>query len=96
MEVSKDNFSSIYTIIEVLLDKGLPSKQPKIIINSMDSILNVTVAFGVALLPLRAILSHTPKILTHAIVKVRESGINIIAEIYCDVGSKSFLQNIFN
>ena len=36
MEVSKDNFSSIYTIIEVLLDKGLPSKQPKIIINSME------------------------------------------------------------
>ena len=94
MEVSRGDPSSIHIVVDNLLESGLSSKKPKVVIKSVNMILDAGRAFGAATLPLSKITSSASKMLSHINGSVRDSGINILAEICRAVGSKDPLSDV--
>ena len=90
MEVGNDT-ASIKTIVGVLLDKGLSSKMPKIVQMSTSLILDAAQSFGAACLPLAAIKQSLPKMLTHSNKKIRDTALEVVAELCRALGGKAAL-----
>ncbi len=96
MEVGKDGVSSIHAVTESLLTHGLSSKKPKVVINSVQLVLDAAYGFGAASLPLANVTSNASKMLQHSNRSVREKAIEILAEICRAVGSKDPLEAILS
>jgi len=96
MEVGKDGPSSVHSVVEVLLHQGLASRKPKVVINSVNLVLDAAKSFGAGSLPVASVASSAPKILGHSNATVREAGMNIIAEICRALGSKEPLQSVMD
>lgn len=87
MEVGSD-VSSVTTVVTLLVDQGLGSKKPKIVQLSASLILEACYSFGAAALPLAAIVSALPNVLTHSNKKIRDCGLEIVAEFCRALQSK--------
>ena len=96
MEVGREGFTSIHAVVESLLSLGLTSKKPKVVIKSLQLVLDGSNAFGAASLPLGKISSSAPQMLKHANGSVREAGIQILAEICRAIGSKEPLEDVIS
>jgi len=96
MEVGEDGPSSVHSVVEVLLHQGLASRKPKVVLNSVNLVLDAAKSFGAGALPVASVASSAPKILGHSNAKVREAGMNIIAEICRALGSKEPLQSVMD
>ena len=94
MEVSRNEPTSIHIVVELLLGHGITSKKPKVVVKSVAMILDAARAFGAATLPLSKIQSSASKMLSHTNGGVRDSTIQILAEICRAVGSKDPLSDI--
>jgi cytoskeleton-associated protein 5 len=94
MQVSRNEPSSIHIVVEQLLDYGITSKKPKVVVKSARLILDAAKAFGAATLPLAKVTSNANVMLSHVNGEVRETGINVLAEICRAVGSKDPLSDI--
>ena len=94
MQVSRNEPSSIHIVVEHLLDHGITSKKPKVVLKSTGLILDAAKSFGAATLPLANVTSNADKMLSHTNGDVRDNGINILAEICRVVGSKDPLADI--
>ena len=96
MEVGEGGPSSVHSVVEVLLQQGLASRKPKVVLNSVNLVLDAAKSFGAGALPVASVASSAPKILGHSNAKVREAGMNIIAEICRALGSKEPLQSVMD
>ncbi|GKY99911.1 hypothetical protein MPSEU_000944700 [Mayamaea pseudoterrestris] len=94
--VEVGSVASMNSVIEVLLTEGLASKKPKVVQAAVSLIFDAATEFGAAVLPLAAITSSAPKILSNSNAKVREIGIKILAEICRALGSKDPIGNIID
>lgn len=94
MEVTREEPSSIHIVSESLLEHGITSKKPKVVIKSVAIILDAAKAFGASTLPLTKIKSSTSKLLSHSNGNVRDNTIQILAEICRAVGSKDPLSDV--
>ena len=94
MEVTHEEPSSIHIVSESLLEHGITSKKPKVVIKSVAIILDAAKAFGASTLPLTKIKSSTSKLLSHSNGNVRDNTIQILAEICRAVGSKDPLSDV--
>ncbi len=94
MEVGNEGVSSVHAVVDSLLTLGLTSKKPKVVVNSVQFVLDAAHSFGAASLPLAKITSCASQMLEHQNRDVREAGINILAEICRVVGSKDPLEDI--
>jgi cytoskeleton-associated protein 5 len=95
MEVGSDP-SSLTSVVTLLVDKGLVSKKPKVVQLSASLILEATHSFGAAHLPLAAISTTLPKILTHSNKKIRDIGMEIVAEFCRAFESKDPLEQVIS
>ena len=95
MEVGVEGTSSAHAVIEILLTEGLKSKKPKVVLASGSLVHSACVEFGVSVLPLHAVESAIPQILSNPNVKVREIGLMIMAEL-CRALSKGSFQKIID
>ena len=93
MEVGSEGTGSIHAVIESLLTIGLKSKKPKVVVNSIQLVLDSAYAFGASSLPLGKIISSASIMLEHSNRDVREIGIQILAEICRSVGSREPLED---
>ena len=93
MEVGSDPMS-LTNVATLLVDKGLVSKKPKVVQLSASLILEASHSFGAANLPLAAISSVLPKILTHSNKKIRGTATEIVAEFCRAFGSKDPLGQV--
>jgi cytoskeleton-associated protein 5 len=96
MEVGDEGYASVHAVSEVLLSQGMSSRKPKIVIASSGLILQAAYDFGAGSLPLAAISSAAPKMLSHSNATVRETGLKIIAEICRALKSKAPLQGLID
>ena len=96
MEVGGDGHASVHAVSEVLLSQGLSSRKPKVVIATSALILQAAYDFGAGSLPLAAISSTAPKMLSHSNATVRETGLKLIAEICRALGSKSPLESLID
>lgn len=96
MEVGDDGYASVHAVSEVLLSEGLSSRKPKVVIASSGLILQAAYDYGAASLPLAIISSSAPKMLSHSNATVRETGLNIVAEICRALGSRAPLQGLID
>jgi len=96
MEVGSDGTSSLHAIVEVFLDKGLSAKKPKVVLASSSLIHDAMLEFGAVYLPLASLTTTLPKMLSHANAKVRERGVQIVAELCRVLGSKSAIQDVID
>lgn len=87
MEVGNDT-ESLNTVIGVLLDQGITSRKPKVVQTASTLILEAAHSFGAACLPLAAVNQALPNILTHSNKKVRDTGMEVVAEFCRALGSK--------
>ena len=94
MQVSRNEPSSIHIVVEHLLDHGITSKKPKVVLKSTGMILDAAKSFGAATLPLAKVTASAEKMLSNTNGDVRDNGINILAEICRVVGSKDPLAEI--
>ena len=96
MEVGTDGLASVHAIVDALLHEGLSSKKPKVVQNSVATILDAAQEFGAAKLPLVSIISSAPRMLSHQNAGVRNLSIKIIAEIVRALGSKQPIQEVID
>jgi len=96
MEVGRDGFCNVHSIVQLLLSDGLGSKKPKVVLNSINTILEAVAAFGATSLPLSVISTSISKAVSHANGSVRENGIKIIAELCRAMGSKEHLEHVIS
>ena len=96
VEVGENGTASAHAVVEVLLNKGLASRKPKVVMSSISLIHDAAIAFGAACLPIALITSSAPKFLSHSNAKVRDNGLKIIAEIARTLGSTSHIQGILD
>lgn len=94
MQVGRNEPSSIHIVVEHLIEHGITSKKPKVVIKSSALILDGALAFGAAMLPLAKVTSNSEKMLSHMNGDIRGNGMNILAEICRAVGSKEPLSNV--
>lgn len=87
MEVGS-TVSSLKSVVSLLVEKGLTAKKPKVVQLSASLILDATHFFGAAHLPLASIASILPKVLTNSNKKIRDTGMEIVAEFCRSFGSK--------
>ncbi|KAG7371784.1 hypothetical protein IV203_017926 [Nitzschia inconspicua] len=85
---------SATVVINALVNQGLTSKKPKVVQQSASLILEATQSFGAASLPLAAIASALPKVLSHSNKKIRDCGMEIVAEFCRALGSKSPMEEV--
>jgi hypothetical protein len=95
MEVGVDT-ESVNSVTKVLLDLGLASKKPKIVLVTCNVILEASTSFGAALLPLSAVASTLPKMLAHSNKEIRETGLNLVAEFCRALGSKEPMNGVIS
>ena len=88
--------SSLTSAVTLLVDTGLVSKKPKVVQLSASLILEATHSFGAAHLPLAAISTTLPKILTHSNKKIRDTGMEIVAEFCRAFESKDPLEQVIS
>jgi cytoskeleton-associated protein 5 len=93
IEVSPENSSSIQTTCDLIQQHGLKSKKPKVVLFSAKLILRAVQEFGVTALPVPALSSISELLISNSNNEVRETGINIMAEVCRALGSKSILQS---
>jgi cytoskeleton-associated protein 5 len=96
MEVGSAGYASVHSGSEVLLSQGLTSRKPKVVIAAAALILQAAYDFGAGSLPLAAVSSVAPKMLSHSNATVRETGLNIVAESCRALGSKGPLQGVID
>lgn len=96
MEVGLDGYASVHAIVQVLLDEGVASKKPKIVLAASNAILDAALHFGATTLPLASVTTAAPKILSHSNANVRETGLKIVAELCRVLGSKDALQGVID
>ena len=96
MEVGKVGAASLHAVVEVLLREGLASRKPKVVLNSVNLVLDAATSFGAGSIPVAVVASSAPKILGHSNADVRKAGILIIAEICRALGSKGPLQTVMD
>lgn len=93
MEVGSDP-SSVTAVISLLVNQGLGSKKPKVVQLSASLILEATYSFGACCLPLAAIVSALPKVLTHSNKGIRDCGLEIVAEFCRALGSREPMEDV--
>lgn len=93
MEVGNDN-ASINAIVGVFLEEGISSKKPKIVQMAMSLILEAAQGFGAASLPLAAIKAPLPKMLAHSNKKIRDTSLEVVAELCRALGGKSAISDV--
>jgi cytoskeleton-associated protein 5 len=76
------------------LDQGLTSKKPKIVQMAASLILEAAYSFGAACLPIAAISQSLPKMLSHSNKKIRDTGMEIVAEFCRALGSKAPMNDV--
>ena len=96
MEVGGDGASSVHGVVNAILEKGVTSKKPKLVLNAAKTILEASLDFGAANLPLAAIKTSAPKMLSHSNPGVRETTMKILAEMCRSLGSKAPLQDLLD
>ena len=95
MEVGADT-QSLVAATSVLLEQGLTSRKPKLVQNSSSLLLEATYSFGAACLPLAAVASAIPKLLSHSNKKIRDTAMEILAEICRALGSKAPMNEVIS
>jgi cytoskeleton-associated protein 5 len=95
MEVGDGN-ASLNAVIRIVLEQGCSSRKPKIVQASCTIVLKAAYAFGAAYLPLAAITQILPSLLTHANKKVRDTTMEIVAELCRTLGSKDPLEDLIS
>jgi len=96
MEVGNNSADSVHSVVEVLLEKGLTSRKPKVVISTTSLILNACLDFGVACMPLGAIKNSIPTMVQHANASVRETALKIIAEFCRTLCTKGPFQDVID
>jgi len=96
MEVGSQGHDSVHSIVSVLLEEGMKSKKPRVLVSSCSHVLEAGRAFGAAKLPFATIVASSSKIISHSNSSVRETGMELIAELCRAVGSKSPLQSVID
>ena len=96
MEVGSNVPASVHAVVNILLEKGLIARKPKVVITCSALILDTSKCFGAAYLPLSSVSSNMLKMLSHANAAVRDTGINILAEICRATGSKNHLKGVID
>jgi cytoskeleton-associated protein 5 len=96
MEVGTDEISSVHAVVNILLTEGLASKKPKVVQASVFLIHEAAIEFGASTLPLAPILASSPKVLSHSNATVRNSALQILAEVCRALGSKSVIQEVLD
>jgi len=94
IEVGTEGVSSAHAVIEVLLKEGLASRKPKVVQASSSLVLEAAYEFGATTLPLALIKSSVPLMLSNANASVRNTGVNILAEICRALGSKTPINDV--
>ena len=87
---------SATVVANLMVSQCLTSKKPKVIQLSASLILEATYAFGAGCLPLESIVSSLPKVLTHSNKKIRDCGMEILAEFCRALGSKAAMEDVIN
>ena len=86
--------ASLKSSAAMLVEKGLPAKKPKVVLLSASLILEAIHSFGAVHLPISSIASALPKVLTHTNKKIRDIGMEIVAELCRSFGSKDPLEGV--
>lgn len=94
MEVGSEGASSIHSIVEVILDKGIGSKKPKVVQAAADLLLEASLSFGASSLPLATLKAKLPTCIEHSNAKVRDIGLKLVAEICRLLGSKEAFTDV--
>ena len=90
VEVGRDSNASSHAVVEVLINEGLKSKKPKVVLNSATLIYEIGTQFGVTVLPLHLVEGAILTMLGNANAKVREVGLSILAELCRALSKESF------
>ncbi|KAL3924077.1 MAG: hypothetical protein SGILL_001267, partial [Bacillariaceae sp.] len=85
---------AVTIVVTSLVSQGLSSKKPKVVQLSASLILEATYSFGAGCLPLESIVSALPKVLSHTNKKVRDCGMEILAEFCRALGSKTPMEDV--
>jgi hypothetical protein len=93
MEVGRGT-DSVHSETGVLLDLGITSKKPKVVALSASIILDAAYSFGAACLPLASVATALTKLLSHSNKKVRDTGMDLVAEFCRALGSKDPMNNV--
>ena len=101
MEVGNNNNdnntqSSLNVVMGVLLDQGLTSRKPKLVLMASTLILEAAHSFGAACLPLAAVKQSLPKLFSHSNKQVRDAGMEVIAELCRTLGSKAPMSDVID
>ena len=96
MEVGATCNSSVHSVIGVLLNDGLSSRKPKVVLCCAGIVLETARSFGASCLPLGIVSSSIPKMLSHSNSVLRETGINITAEICRALASKDPMKSVID
>ena len=86
--------TSLKAAVSILVEKGLPAKKPKVVQLSASLILDAIHSFGAAHLPLSSIAAALPKVLSHTNKKIRDTGMEIVAELCRSFASKDPLESV--
>ena len=96
IEVGSEKYESAHSVINVLLDFGLSSRNPKEVTATTLIIHDAALDFGADCLPIAAIKSNMSKMLSHSNASVRDSGMKVLAEICRVLLSKAPLQDVLD
>jgi cytoskeleton-associated protein 5 len=85
---------SVHSATGVLLELGITSKKPKVVALSASIILDAAYSFGAACLPLASVATALTKLLSHSNKKVRDTGMDLVAEFCRALGSKDPMNTV--
>ena len=91
-----DGNKNVHQVIHALLEKGLTYKKPKVPLNSIETVQTAALKFGATHLPLQSITTFAKSYLQHTDGRIREFGIEIIAEFCRAFHSKEPVASVFS